>query len=93
MRSEKKKSEVKGFGNFDLLVPGTKRDAKKYEWLHRIAEVNELARAQSFSYGHFVAQGFMHFVTVGPAPKGYHTVREWRKIREQKSDETMDKGT
>ena len=48
VRSEKKKSEVKGFGNFDLLVPGTKRDAKKYEWLHRIAEVNELARPRVF---------------------------------------------
>ena len=59
MKSGKKRSEAMGIGRFYILVPGTKRDAKKYEWLHRIAEVNELARAQGLSYGHFVAQGFM----------------------------------
>lgn len=84
MKERRKQSEAKGFGKFDLLVPGTKRDTKKYEWLHRIAEINELARAQGLSYGHFVAQGFMYFVKVGPAPKGYHTAREWREIRNAK---------
>lgn len=86
MRGEKKKSEAMGIGRFDILVPGTKRDAKKYEWLHRIADVNELARAGGLSYGHFVAQGFMYFVKVGPAPAGYHTAREWREIRNAKTN-------
>lgn len=60
-----------------------KANPKKYEWLHRIAEVNELARAQGMTYGHFVSKGFMYFSMI-KAPAGYKTDREWREIRSAK---------
>lgn len=70
--------------NFETLSHGLQKDrykSKKYDWLHEIAAVNEMAREQHLSYGQFVSEAFMSFVKIPKAPKGYKTAREWARIR------------
>ena len=65
--------------NFETLSHGLQKDrykSKKYDWLHEIAAVNELARAKHLSYGQFVSEGFMAFVKIPRPPRGYKTARE-----------------
>ena len=70
--------------NFETLSHGLQKDrykSKKYEWLHEIAAVNEMARAKHLSYGQFVSYAYMTFVKIPEPPKGYKTAREWSRIR------------
>lgn len=82
--------------NFETLSHGLQKDrykSKKYEWLHEIAAVNEMARTKHLSYGQFVSEAYMTLVQVPRAPKGYHTAREWAKIRSKEKQTFKSYGT
>lgn len=78
--------------NFETLSHGLQKDrykSKKYEWLHEIAAVNEMARAKHMSYGQFVSEGYMTFVKIPEPPKGYKTAREWARIRSRQNADNI----
>lgn len=57
---------------------------KSYEWLEKIAAVNEAARAAGESYGQYVSR--LRMIRLAESkkfriPDGYMTAREWDRIR------------
>ena len=53
---------------------------KSYEWLEKIAAINEAARAAGESYGQYVSRLRMIRLTESKKfriPEGYKTAREW----------------
>ena len=57
---------------------------KSYEWLEKIAAINEAARAAGESYGQYVSR--LRMIRLAESkkfriPDGYKTAREWERIR------------